>query len=126
MVAPVRGADSVDVYFSVGSAWTDMWTGQGVVVSPGTWWRMPAPLGYPAAFLRRDGHFSAEIGAALRDAGLQTNAPWTVMMLEEASALVKFSASRRVGRQVANPPRSTEEGAWRMTAAATRDALQHE
>ncbi|HKH80277.1 MAG TPA: alpha-glucosidase, partial [Methylovirgula sp.] len=54
MVAPVldRGADTVDVYFPVGSAWIDLWTGTDAG-SAGDWSTMPAPLGRPAVFLRK-------------------------------------------------------------------------
>jgi sulfoquinovosidase len=71
MVAPVldRGVEAVEVYFPAGSTWSDLWTGADVGQS-GHWSAMPAPLGRPAAFLRRDGRSSAEILSALQDAGL--------------------------------------------------------
>ena len=71
MVAPVlnRGAEEVDVYFPEGSAWTDLWTG-AAAGAPGEWRRMPAPLGTPAVFLRRDAPSADVIRGGLRAAGV--------------------------------------------------------
>jgi alpha-glucosidase len=64
-----RGADAVEVYFPEGSAWTDLWTGADAGVA-GEWRRMPAPLGRPAVFLRKDAPAAEAIMAGLRDAGV--------------------------------------------------------
>jgi alpha-glucosidase len=71
MVAPVldRGALAVDVYFPEGSAWTDLWTG-GDAGSPGEWATMPAPLGQPAVFLRKDAPAAGPILEGLRAEGV--------------------------------------------------------
>ena len=71
MAAPVvdRGADSVDVYFPVGDAWTDLWTG-AEVGGPGAWATHPAPLGKPAVFLRKGAETAKAIVAGLKAAGV--------------------------------------------------------
>jgi len=71
MVAPAldKGADSVEVYFPEGSEWTDLWTGADAGRA-GDWVRMPAPLGKPAAFLRKSGAANAEIIAGLKGVGV--------------------------------------------------------
>jgi len=67
MIAPVvdKGADEVEVYFPEGDAWTDLWTGADVG-RPGDWVLHPAPLGKPAAFLRKGGAGAADILAGLK------------------------------------------------------------
>jgi alpha-glucosidase len=71
LVAPVldAGREAVEVYFPEGSAWTDLWTGADAG-APGEWLAMPAPLGRPAAFVRKDGPAAEAIRAGLRAEGL--------------------------------------------------------
>jgi sulfoquinovosidase len=71
MVAPVvdKGADSVEVYFPAGDAWIDLWTG-AEVGSPGAWATQPAPLGKPAAFLRKGAETAQTIIGGLKAAGV--------------------------------------------------------
>lgn len=73
MVAPVldRGADTVDVYFPVGSAWIDLWTGTDAG-SAGDWSTMPAPLGRPAVFLRKGAASADQIVSGLKSVGVLT------------------------------------------------------
>ena len=71
MVAPVvdKGADNVEVYFPAGDAWTDLWTG-AQVGSPGAWATQPAPLGKPAAFLRKGAETAQTIVGGLKAVGV--------------------------------------------------------
>ena len=71
MVAPVvdKGADSVEVYFPAGDAWTDLWTG-AEAGSPGAWATQPAPLGKPAVFLRKGAETAQTIIGGLKAVGV--------------------------------------------------------
>ena len=71
MVAPVldRGATAAEVYFPKDTAWTDLWTGADAG-RPGGWAAMPAPLGRPAVFLRRDAPAADVILGGLRAEGV--------------------------------------------------------
>ena len=71
MVAPVLdpGVERVEVYFPEGSAWTDLWAGADAG-EPGEWRDMPAPLGGPAVFLRKDAPAAETILGGLREAGV--------------------------------------------------------
>jgi sulfoquinovosidase len=71
MVAPVldQGMDTVEVYFPSGSSWLDLWSGTDVG-SPGKWLRMPAPLGRPAVFIRKDTASGAVIVDGLKAEGV--------------------------------------------------------
>ena len=71
MVAPAldKGADSVEVYFPKWSAWTNLWTGEAAG-TPGTWQRMPAPLGKPVVFLREGAASAAGVVTALKAEGV--------------------------------------------------------
>jgi sulfoquinovosidase len=55
MVAPAldKAVDAVEVYFPQGSTWIDLWTGTDAG-QPGEWAKMPALLGKPAVFVRKD------------------------------------------------------------------------
>jgi len=71
MVAPVldKGADAVEVYFPVGDAWIDLWTG-AEVGRPGEWVNVSAPLGRPGVFLRKGGTSAEEIVGGLKGVGI--------------------------------------------------------
>jgi len=71
MFAPVvgKGADSVEVYFPAGDAWTDLWTG-AEAGSPGAWSTLPAPLGKPAVFLRKGAETAGTIIGGLKAVGV--------------------------------------------------------
>jgi len=71
MVAPVldKGTTTVEVYFPHGAEWIDLWTGEDSG-TPGTWQRMPAPLGKPAIFLRKGTASATEIRNDLKLAGI--------------------------------------------------------
>lgn len=71
MVAPVlsKNMETVDVYFPVGDEWIDLWTG-APVGRPGRWSAMPAPIGKPAAYLRKGGEFNDEILAGIGAEGV--------------------------------------------------------
>ncbi|MER2508613.1 MAG: alpha-glucosidase [Amaricoccus sp.] len=71
MVAPVlnKGREVVDVYFPAGDGWIDLWTG-AEVGGPARWSAMPAPIGKPAAYLRKGGEFNGEILAGLKAEGV--------------------------------------------------------
>ncbi|HKH81197.1 MAG TPA: alpha-glucosidase, partial [Methylovirgula sp.] len=73
LVAPVldKGADTVDVYFPVGSVWTDLWTGVQAGET-GDWNTMPAPLGKPAVFLRKGAASADQIVSGLKSVGVLT------------------------------------------------------
>ena len=70
MVAPVLdpGMDTVEVYFPLGSEWTDLWTGADTGTA-GSFRRMPAPLSKPAVFLRKGASSAEEIRTGLQNAG---------------------------------------------------------
>jgi sulfoquinovosidase len=71
LVAPVvdKGAASVEVYFPEGAEWSDLWTGADAGTA-GEWVRMPAPLGKPAAFLRKGAESADVIIGGLRSVGI--------------------------------------------------------
>jgi sulfoquinovosidase len=73
MIAPVldKGADTVDVYFPVGSDWVDLWT-RADAGRAGQWVRMPAPLSKPAVFIRKGSPVRAEIENGLKSVGILT------------------------------------------------------
>jgi alpha-glucosidase len=73
MIAPVldKGADTVDVYFPVGSDWVDLWT-RADAGRAGQWVRMPAPLSKPAVFIRKGSPVRAEIENGLKNVGMLT------------------------------------------------------
>jgi alpha-glucosidase len=69
MVAPVLdpGRKAVEVYFPEGDDWTDLWTGADAGAA-GEWLTLPAPLGRPAAFLRKGAPSAELILGGLREA----------------------------------------------------------
>ena len=71
MVAPVldKGRDTVDVYFPMGSQWTDLWTG-AEVGEAGEWMEAPAPLSKPAVFLRNGEPAAQQIIDGLKGVGI--------------------------------------------------------
>ncbi len=71
MVAPALdpGVDEVDVYFPVGSEWTDLWTG-AAAGTPGAFVRMPAPLSKPAVFVREGARSADTIRSGLNGVGV--------------------------------------------------------
>jgi alpha-glucosidase len=71
MVAPVldKDATSVEVYFPEGATWVDLWTGADAGY-PGEWRKMPAPLGTPAVFLRKDAPTASLIRDGLKSVGI--------------------------------------------------------
>jgi alpha-glucosidase len=71
MVTPVldKGRDTVDVYFPMGSQWTDLWTG-AAVGQEGEWMEAPAPLSKPAVFLRKGAPAAQQIIDGLKSAGI--------------------------------------------------------
>jgi sulfoquinovosidase len=73
LVAPVldKGADAVRVYFPMGSAWTDLWSGTEVGAA-GSWSIMPAPPGKPAVFLRKGAVSAHQILSGLKSVGVLT------------------------------------------------------
>ena len=71
LVAPVvdKGADSVQVYFPKRDGWTNLWSGEEIAVS-GAWKTVPAPLGKPAVFLRKDAASAGQILSGLKSVGV--------------------------------------------------------
>jgi alpha-glucosidase len=71
MVAPAldKGVSSVELYFPAGSEWVDLWTGAEAGTA-GEWVTVPAPLGKPAAFLRKGAPSADLILNGLKDVGV--------------------------------------------------------
>lgn len=71
MVAPVldKGAQQVKVYLPRGD-WVNLWTGESVNTSAGQWLDVPAPLGKPALFYRKDSPIGARLIDELKAVGV--------------------------------------------------------
>jgi sulfoquinovosidase len=71
LVAPALdpGIEALEVYFPLGSEWTDLWSG-AAAGKAGSRTRVPAPLGKPAVFLRKGAASADEIRGGLKSAGV--------------------------------------------------------
>lgn len=71
LVAPALdpGVEALDVYFPLGSEWTDVWSGADGGRA-GSWTRVPAPLTKPAVFLRKGAAAADDIIGGLKNAGV--------------------------------------------------------